>query len=179
MQVLVMRHGIAFERDAWNQDDALRPLTPEGEKRTRRAAWGLKFYVPQVQLVATSPLTRAAQTAQIVASAFGAPLRVWDELAGMAEDENWDVSQLVERLNTREQSSTIVLVGHEPGCSRLLSQMVAPNGTLLRVNWKKASVACVEFENSVQFGEGVLQWIAPPKLLRGLGRSREASRDMR
>ncbi|HUA22716.1 MAG TPA: histidine phosphatase family protein, partial [Steroidobacteraceae bacterium] len=68
MQLLILRHAIAFPRDAkrW-PDDAKRTLTMEGAKRARRAAAGLKRMTKQPTLVLTSPLVRARDTAAIFA----------------------------------------------------------------------------------------------------------------
>ena len=74
MELLVIRHGVAEERetfDATGQDDSLRPLTKEGRWKMERVAKGLRRLLPSVNLIATSPFTRALQTARIVADAYG------------------------------------------------------------------------------------------------------------
>ncbi len=79
MQLLVVRHGIAMEREAWareHSDDSDRPLTAEGKKKMKECAKGLRALVPRLDVLATSPLTRALQTAAIMAKAYekGDPL---------------------------------------------------------------------------------------------------------
>jgi phosphohistidine phosphatase len=74
MKVLIIRHAIAEERDDFartGKDDRLRPLTDEGRKKMKQAARGLKALVPEIDLLATSPLTRAAQTAAVLDSVYG------------------------------------------------------------------------------------------------------------
>ena len=74
MQLLVIRHGIAKDRDAWAQTgapDAMRPLTRRGRRRMRRSARGLARLVEKLDALASSPLVRAKQTAEIVSDAFG------------------------------------------------------------------------------------------------------------
>jgi phosphohistidine phosphatase len=68
MELLILRHAIAFPRDSkrW-PDDAKRALTMEGAKRARRAAAGLKRMAKRPTLVLTSPLVRARDTAAILA----------------------------------------------------------------------------------------------------------------
>jgi phosphohistidine phosphatase len=122
MQVLVMRHGPALDRDDCNEDDALRPLSKPGIEKTRAAARGLKYLGARPQVLATSPLTRAVQTAQIVEEELGAPLEVWPELALLVE-EDVDLEPIRARLDA-SSSTCILLVGHEPGCSRLLSLLL-------------------------------------------------------
>ena len=62
--------------------DALRPLTRAGRKKMRRAARGLARLVPHLDALATSPLTRAVETGEIVARAIrpraaGSACRRW------------------------------------------------------------------------------------------------------
>ena len=69
-ELYLIRHGVAEERgDAW-PDDAKRPLTEDGIARMRKSARGLARLGVTFDVVLTSPLVRARQTADIVASAF-------------------------------------------------------------------------------------------------------------
>lgn len=74
MDLLIIRHAIAFERDRhrWRQD-AERPLSPAGMRRARKAAAGLKQLTKRPQRLLTSPLVRARQTAQILTEVAGWP----------------------------------------------------------------------------------------------------------
>ena len=92
MQLLVIRHGLAGQREDWERkgrSDALRPLTPGGRKRMRRVAAGLVRLVEKLDLLASSPLVRARQTAEIVKDAFGGP--AIDERCARRYD--WDLIQ--------------------------------------------------------------------------------------
>jgi phosphohistidine phosphatase SixA len=74
VNLLIIRHGPAGNREEWEaegRDDRLRPLTPKGKKEVRKAAGGLRQLVPALDLLATSPWTRAAETAQLVATEYG------------------------------------------------------------------------------------------------------------
>src|SRR4029079_6161569 len=74
MQLLFIRHAIAEEREDFaktGKDDRLRPLTDEGRKKMKQVARGLQETVPEAALLATSPLTRAAQTGAIVDTVYG------------------------------------------------------------------------------------------------------------
>ncbi len=161
-----MRHGPALSREDWAQDDALRPLSKAGRKKTRRAARGLKYLCPRVDSIAASPLLRARQTAKIARQELEVEpeTQAWPELALLlAEDAG--LAPLVARLQAAASTCTL-LVGHEPGCSRLLSLLLCGDTEAMRFNWKKAAVACLELEGE----RAVLQWLASPKLLRGLPR---------
>jgi len=67
MQLLLIRHAIAedrFEFARTGQSDYYRPLTERGRARMARGATGLRTLVPDIDVLATSPLTRAVQTAE-------------------------------------------------------------------------------------------------------------------
>ena len=166
MQVLVMRHGIAVEREDWQQDDALRPLSEPGEEKTRRVARGLKRLRPRVKRIASSPLLRARQTASIAREELevAAEVEVWPELALLAEED-----ADLEPLRTRIQgaaSACILLVGHEPGCSRLLSLLLCGDADAIEFSWKKAGVAWLQVEAE----DAILRDFLAPKTLRNLAR---------
>ena len=74
MQLLIIRHAIAEDRDHWalsGHPDAERPLTGDGKRRMKRGAAGLRALVPRIDALATSPLVRAHDTATIVAREYG------------------------------------------------------------------------------------------------------------
>src|SRR5258706_7668086 len=67
-ELYLVRHGVAEERgDAW-PDDAKRPLTDEGISRMRKVTRGLAELGVSLDLILTSPLVRARQTAEILAA---------------------------------------------------------------------------------------------------------------
>src|SRR3981189_3379333 len=74
MELLIVRHAIAFERDRqrW-RDDAARPLSPVGIRQSRKAAAGMKEFSKAPDRLLTSPLVRARQTAQILTDVAGWP----------------------------------------------------------------------------------------------------------
>src|SRR5260370_27632219 len=88
MKLLIIRHAIAEDREDFartGKDDSLRPITDEGKKKMKQGARGLRTLVPEIDLLATSPLTRAAQTAAVLDSVYGGLRRVENtELAPQA-----------------------------------------------------------------------------------------------
>ncbi len=71
MKLYIVRHAIAFPHGTPDMPDDERPLTEEGIQKMRQAAAGLRSleYVPE--LILTSPLIRARQTADILLEEFG------------------------------------------------------------------------------------------------------------
>ncbi len=159
MQLCLVRHAIAVERDEHNGPDATRALTSVGRSRMREAAGGLRTLF-QPQLILTSPLLRAQQTAEIVAKACEAPIRVLDALGtGEHREVLAECASLVE--------SRVVLVGHEPWMGELLSLMLTGSDSGLLVVFKKGAAALVDVE---QPGRelGKLEWMLQPSALRAL-----------
>ena len=112
MRILVVRHGPAGDREEWERtgkDDSLRPLPPEGKKEVRKAAAGLARLIPSLDLIATSPWTRAAQTAEIVNREYGVDVEEVEELTSEHSPE--DLRPWLDKQGDRE---TVAVVGHEP-----------------------------------------------------------------
>src|SRR5690348_11348801 len=73
----IMRHGIAVARGAEGfSDDSKRPLTPEGKDKLRDVAKGLKRFGVELDWIVSSPLVRAAETADIVAATLNSNVAI-------------------------------------------------------------------------------------------------------
>lgn len=149
--VYVVRHAVAEERDAqrW-PDDALRPLTAEGEASFRRAARGLRRIAPSVDSVLSSPYVRAWRTAEILYEETG-----WPPPARCEQLEAW--RQPDDAFDVLPRTGPVAVVGHEPMLSGLVALLV---GADLPLDFKKGGVVLVE--------DGVLRWYATPKILRSI-----------
>ena len=161
MRVIMFRHGPAGQRDAkrW-PDDGLRPLTSRGEQRTQQAARGLARLEPDVRLIATSPLTRALQTAHVLEQVFGdAEMETLDALRPAGS-----YREAVQFLAARRADDVVALVGHEPDLGKLAGVLVF--GAPAAIPLKKAGACSIEFEAVAKVGEGRLCWMLPPRFLR-------------
>jgi len=165
MEIIFLRHGPAGEREDWaktGRPDSERPLTPDGRKRTREAAKGLASFIGTADLVATSPWARAKETAEIAAKALGAPLVDTNFLLphrSPASLAGW-LSGL--------QGERVVLVGHEPHLSKVISWLLTGGSSRTVVGLKKAQAAMLETPKAAA-GSASLTWSLPPKILRSLG----------
>jgi phosphohistidine phosphatase len=164
MQLYLIRHAPAFERDArrW-PEDRLRPLTPAGVKKFRKAAAGLEQLAGQVAHVLTSPLTRARQTAEILTA-----VARWPRAQELAELAPGHAPEAVFAVLREQDVETLALVGHEPGLSQLLVVSVAGPGARLDCALKKGGAACLTFSSAVRAGRARLEWLITPKALRAL-----------
>jgi phosphohistidine phosphatase len=158
-EIYVIRHGIAEPRgEAW-PDDTKRPLTEGGMSRLRKSARGLVRLGVSLDVVLTSPLTRARQTAEIVAGAFNPrpPIVTIDSLA---PDEG--TAAVLADLEKQSRRSSIALVGHEPGLGELAARLA---GSRHAFELKKGAVCRVDVETLPPAGPGTLKWFLTPKLL--------------
>src|SRR5712672_3723056 len=107
MELLIVRHAIAFERDRqrW-RDDAARPLSPVGIRQSRKAAAGLKEFSKAPDRLLTSPLVRARQTAQILTDVAG-----WPHAEEVNELLPGDSALAVLTLLGRDRSKRVAVVG--------------------------------------------------------------------
>ena len=164
MDLLIVRHAIAFERDAkrW-PDDRIRPLTSEGGTRARQAAKGLKRLVDNPQRVLTSPLTRAKETAEILAQFAGWPTAL--DCPALCPEEPPEAA--LEALRAQPEK-LIAVVGHEPGLSRLIAACMPGAVQPQAFELKKFGVALLSFDGAPRPGRAALKWLLAPKLLRAL-----------
>jgi phosphohistidine phosphatase len=163
MELLIVRHAIAFERDRcrW-RDDSARPLSPAGRRRARKAAAGLKEFSESPDRLLTSPLIRARQTAQILTDVAG-----WPQAEEAPELAPGAPALAVLTLLGKERSKLVAVVGHQPGLGQLLTACLLGDGGSLPIEMKKNAVACVSFEGSPRAGHAALKWLATPRMLRG------------
>lgn len=170
MRLLVIRHAVAEDRDAFavtGQPDAQRPLTDEGRKKMKAAARGLHGVVPKLDVLATSPLLRAAQTAEIVSREYGGvETRTVNELSPERRPD-----ELLGWLRGHQLGDTVAIVGHEPHLGFLAGWLLTGRNDSF-VEFKKGGAVLLEFDDPPAGGNAVLSWALPPRLLRALGKDR-------
>jgi|SRR5579871_1672549 len=162
MQLILIRHGIAEDR-APGIDDAGRSLTKEGRGRMARIARGLHRSVDTIDVLASSALRRAQETAKIVAKAY-------DEMEittvdALAPDES--LEDVLEWLRRQHANVTVAAVGHEPQLGQLATWLLTGNRES-HVVFRKGGVCLLEFDGRPSAGTGQLLWAMPPALLSKL-----------
>ena len=162
MDLILFRHGKAGKRKDYTGDDFSRPLTDEGIQELILIAGWLRDQVPDPNLIATSPLTRASQTAEIVAKELhtNRTYETWAELAPGNDPES-----VLMRMKSIPEDRTIIVVGHEPDLSTLgayvLTGRKVPIFTL-----SKGGLAFLEEVNPGEAGSGSLRMLLPARLMR-------------
>jgi phosphohistidine phosphatase len=155
VRVHLLRHAHAGDAFEWIGDDDLRPLTKKGRHQAERLGGFLEAHGVRPDVIVTSPLVRARQTAEIVAEALGMTVKVDPRLgSGFGKRDLWS---LLDETAARE----ILLVGHDPDFSSLLTYLIDAAG----LSMKKGALATVDLHTKLGDGEGELRWLVPPDLL--------------
>ena len=155
MQLVVIRHAIAQEREEFaptGRDDSLRPLTDKGSAKMKKAAAGLRELVPEINVLAASPFTRAQQTARIVAAEYE-DIRV---ITTSTLEPDSELEAFAEWLRAR-RGDTIAVVGHEPHLGVLVTWLMTGLEES-RVPLRKGAACLLEFPERAGPGAALLQW---------------------
>jgi len=158
-RVYFLRHGKAWSRADWHEDDDLRPLTDAGEALVRTEGRAMKRWGLHVDVIVTSPLARARRTAEIVAEELGLSDRVLED-AVLAH--GFDLRRLAKIVAHQAEGAEVLVVGHEPEFSSTISAAIGGG----RVEIKKGALARVDFAGP-DLSNGVLAWLVTPAQMAG------------
>ncbi|MHB8256684.1 MAG: phosphohistidine phosphatase SixA [Acidiferrobacterales bacterium] len=163
MRLILIRHAPAEERTGTRRD-CERRLTVQGRRRMHMAARGLKALVPDVSLVAASPMVRARQTAEIVARQYDAAEVI--SLPALSPGSN--PRAMLAWLKQQSPAATVVAVGHEPDLGVMASRLLAKRGKSFLL-FKKGAACLIEVAGEPVTGAGRLVWLLTPAVLRQIG----------
>jgi phosphohistidine phosphatase len=171
MNLFILRHGIAVERDLKNcPDDSRRPLTLKGEDRIKMVCDAIQSLDVTFDQILSSPFLRARQTADIVAAELNlrSVLAFRDELK-----PGGDFKAVLRQINLlRPAPENVLIVGHEPDLSHLISQLIAGNGEV-QIDLKKGGLAKLEVTGRLRPACcASLNWLLTPKQLALMAASR-------
>ncbi len=126
MELYILRHAIAETApNPPSGGDSKRRLTAEGADKMRRAAKGMQALDLKFDLIISSPYLRAKETAEIVADILREGKRV--EVSALLEPEG-NSKEFIEELKRKHgDKEQVLVVGHEPGLSRLISVLTSGN----------------------------------------------------
>jgi len=164
MKFYVLRHSEAEESDPADRDDARR-LTTRGKERTRDAAAGMRKLGLKFGAILTSPLARATETAEIVAAAYAndPPPQVVPALSGsVAADE------AIAALAPFARHNEVLIVGHEPQLSGLISLMLCGSSNGIHLRLRKGGCVALHLPNRFERGGAELRWMMTQRQLRKL-----------
>jgi phosphohistidine phosphatase len=149
----IVRHGDA--EDGSGKSDFDRELTAKGIEKLNVAVKGWKSIIDNIDLVISSPLIRAKQTAEIIGVEFtkDVPIQFDGRLGTGARPED-----VIEVINAAEKES-IAIVGHQPDLSYLLSFLISNSGAT--VDFGKGAIAGVSYKGKAKEGRGYLEFLVP------------------
>lgn len=161
MKLLLVRHAIALDRATPGVSDHLRPLTEEGIARFRKSARSLASLVT-AELVLTSPILRAKQTAEILARQWASVPVHESEPLGRGSRRDFE-----DALARVKGAKVVAVVGHEPWLSEWTAEWLGgKRGESFA--FKKGGAALIDFDDEVREGAGQLLFFLPPKVSKDL-----------
>jgi phosphohistidine phosphatase len=158
LRIYLLRHGIAEDAGP-KKPDAKRELTEEGRKKLTSVLRLAKRADVKPELVLTSPLVRAVQTAEMAREILGVDPEI-QQTSMLAPDSS--PGNAWAELRGHRKLDEVLLAGHEPLFSQLAAMLLGSPG--LKIHMTKAGLVSIEME---QFGaepRGVLRWMITPKL---------------
>lgn len=162
LALYLIRHGLAAERGEDYPDDSKRPLTTAGIAALRKEVRALEVLDVSFDVIISSPLARAKQTADVFAQGLAnkPPIVLSDALAPAGSQ-----SSLFQEMSRHMKKESIALVGHEPNMGELAARLLGAKGA---VEFKKGAICRIDFEIFPPKGLGTLRWLVTPKMLRKL-----------
>lgn len=160
MKLYILRHATAVDPDPDEYpDDSQRPLTWEGHEKMMKIADALHKLDKRIDLILSSPALRARETAEIVRKQLHLKrdrLILLDQLSPQG-----DPSKLIEEVLLKKNFDRVVLVGHEPDLSRLISLLISGE-TTLSIAMKKGGICCLNVEQLTAGKCATLEWLINP-----------------
>jgi phosphohistidine phosphatase len=162
MDLFVLRHGEAGKTIPSGSSDSKRPLTIAGEKEIVIISKVLRKMGVRLDVILTSPLKRARQTADIVAKEFKAQNKV-RQMRELSPEG--DRKALYQSLSSFKEGTTILLVGHSPHLSDMVGEIVSDDSSL-RLDLKKGGIVRIRITAAAPKLKGELRWLISPRLSR-------------
>jgi phosphohistidine phosphatase len=158
MKLILMRHAIAEPRSQRYPNDDVRPLSAEGKSKHRAVSEAMRRMGIDFDVLISSPLVRARQTAEITAAVYD-----WkdDIIESDALGHAFSLPAVLELLRAHDDAWAVLCVGHEPDFSALAAALLHSPGDV-EIDFKKSGVLGLDFPNEVAQGSAVLEYFLKP-----------------
>ena len=160
MNLYLMRHASAGVHRENPLLDEKRSLIQEGKEQCVLMARTLAALKVQVDVIVSSPLKRALQTAQIVGTELGYEAKV--EIS-QALAPNADFADFQQMLDQYSDLDGVLAVGHNPNVFRFLGRLITSSGDAA-IRMRKGSVARIDLDRHPP----LLQWLIDPRSARAI-----------
>ena len=167
MELFIFRHGEAGQRSSMTSD-RIRPLTSAGKAEIHEIAKALKIIGLKFDLIVTSPLKRAYDTAMIVSDIFniGNKIQVWNELS--PEGQRTEIYRKISHLR---EEYTVLIVGHQPLLGQMVNDMIHnEKSKACNLLLKKGGVMRIRLLRKSNIPRGELRWLLSPRILKNIYR---------
>ena len=168
MDIYFLRHASAGQYSPGSNDDK-RPIDKTGEQQSHDVGRALAGLDLKFDTIISSPLTRAMQTATIVAAELGHKDKIVTDDALRPEANCGHLEDLLARY---AKTKVILLVGHNPSMTEFLTQLLAGGDSAEFIDFKKGAAAKVE---RVDRQPAVLKWCLTPKVVRAIQQASASS----
>jgi phosphohistidine phosphatase len=159
LELYMIRHGLAGEKKEDETTDDERPLKKKWKEKMKDIAKGLKELRISFDIVLTSPLLRAKESAEIV-NAYCCDTKEVTVTDLLVPDASYN--NLIKFLNKIKNVKRIAIVGHEPFLSSFASYCLSKNENSL-MNLKKGGILMLEIDEVIRPGRCILSWLIEPK----------------
>ena len=160
VQLHLLRHAHAGDPAKWRGPDDLRPLSAKGRSQAESLGRHLDALGQRFDLLVSSPLVRARQTAELVAERLGLEVVLDERLGG-----GLNLADIEAILTERGNPGRPVLVGHDPDFSDLLTILTGAAAIPMR----KGALARVDIDRPIEPGAGILAFLLPPEIVARTG----------
>lgn len=167
MELYILRHGEAGKRIPNGVKDSERPLTAAGLEEVEQVASALAKLGVGFDFVATSPVKRASQTAGAVADVLKIKkggMEEWGELKPEGSR-----AELYRKLSQFKPESSVLVIGHEPYLSTMVSEIIS-GGAAGGIVLKKAGLARITVTSFQPRIKGELKWLLTPKHIKKIAK---------
>jgi len=160
----LVRHAIA-DADSATGSDADRALSEDGVRKMRRAALGLRRLGVEPDVILSSPLRRAEETAALLVEILAPELAV--EIYPPLSPGN-AVGDILSGLRAQREARHVMLVGHQPDLGQLASHLLTGSTAAVALPFKKGGIAAIQVGALPPRAAGALEWFVTPKQLRAM-----------
>jgi phosphohistidine phosphatase len=161
MFLYFLRHASAGQQLSTPKKDEKRSLDKDGIEQCGYIGRALASLGVQVEVIISSPLKRATQTAALVGNEIGYEGKLAIENALRPQASFVDFQKMLEKYARQD---SVLVVGHNPNLREFLGRVISDGGGEAVVDLKKGAVAKVEMRRS----SGSLSWCITPRILRTL-----------
>lgn len=170
MELFILRHGEAGKRLSSAIGDRSRPLTSTGKAEVLEEARALKSIGIKFNVIVTSPLKRAYETANIVANIYKKKniLKVWNELA-----PEGSITDVYRKISQFGAESLILMVGHEPQLTEITKGIIHKDKAVsCNIVLKKAGLVRINISKSNPSLKGELRWLLTPRIFKAIAKNK-------